>query len=677
MDRDRAESSRPEKGKQRRRKPVSCDPCRVRRTRCDRSKPCAACTARGEERFCTWDSNAVAPLYERREANETERLRSEGQEPSRQSLLDVDAASPVSAEATGASAPLDSGPSFPRAPSLSLQELVGRVPPLTRAQYVYHRDLVFAAKDADKSPPAISLALVLALCAHGLFSNVPSTTAYSSYSKDGLAARLPSLAMNALALSNHIERPTLDSIRALVLLIAYYVVGAPGDEGFQGVALLSIAASSCLQLELHRDPDDRPNSLTLAEKEDRRRLFHTTFVVESLAAAMLGQNFTHLRARTSTTRLPLDHDEQLDEKPKPTGEQTHMSALLVWMRFAQLTQRITEEVFGPHPVAYSRILEIDAQLLQFQAEADKPVSEPKQGGVATRSAMDVGNPTMRVLHERLRLHRAYLSLSYVDEKYRFSRQACLDSARQILELHDSPLLQGSWPFITYGSIVSAVVLCINILVSPSADDAGKDKAFVFSAVERLERFGAVSTICRRGSTLLRFLLAKIEAVGRSYRPSEHGAPYSKRRRGLSIPHASIDIPPEPELTHKPAHDTSLSSFPSSTSAVFSSSFPPSVSSRTGSPDAYTGTYPRPIRPPPHTHDDHAVGGLSHPTADLSSLVASTTPSAPPYYAHFPLSSFNPPLPDATVSAADAIASFDFAALFGADEMALFGSIMGR
>ncbi|GAA6009430.1 hypothetical protein JCM10207_003777 [Rhodosporidiobolus poonsookiae] len=44
---------------------ASCNPCRRRRTRCDRGRPCSNCVARQEGHLCVWDEGALVPLSQR------------------------------------------------------------------------------------------------------------------------------------------------------------------------------------------------------------------------------------------------------------------------------------------------------------------------------------------------------------------------------------------------------------------------------------------------------------------------------------------------------------------------------------------------------------------------------------------------------------------------------------
>lgn len=56
------------------------------------------------------------------------------------------------------------------------------------------------------------------------------------------------LSASSLAAGRFLERPTLESIRALLLLALHYVVLGLGDSGGAGIAYLTLAMQSCIQV---------------------------------------------------------------------------------------------------------------------------------------------------------------------------------------------------------------------------------------------------------------------------------------------------------------------------------------------------------------------------------------------------------------------------------------------
>ncbi|GAA5887967.1 hypothetical protein JCM6882_000819 [Rhodosporidiobolus microsporus] len=585
----------------------------------------------------------------------------------------------------------------PKEADLNLQELTGRVPPkkvvdeavrhyfaalswyihpITLEQYKVHEDAVFSARNADEPALPLSLAIVFLLCALGLLGGDLTSPTYTDYNTEHKAVSFFPLAKRALELSGFPERLNKDSIRVLILLGVHHGILAPGDNGSAGLAFLTQAANG--------DPDTRSSTMSFAEKEDHRRLFHLVALTDAEVAAVIGRRFTILHSRQFDTKLPLNiHDEQLcgQGQPTPTDEETRMTSLLSRMRFSQLSARITEEVFGIRPVPYSRVLELDSEVRQ--TEKVVPNESRGDGALGHVEQWRATMSRLLMLEELLRLHRVYLARSYSDNKYAFSRDTCLKSAREVLETHNLPLLRSSWAWVTSKSASAAIVLCLELMFNPECPDGDEYKRLVKTVVQRLETFHSVSTISRRGVALLRFLLFKIEAASRSFRPFDDAAPVSKRARPESH---SLPLPlpaalpssrpaevaaaePERELQHKrPVF--AYSSSPSVSSSASSSA----PSSAHGIPTSLPTS--RPIYPYPSSayRGPHSAGS----SFDLP-LASSLAPPFPAHLSYDPVPSSLTPsfLPSSSSSAVPPPAlaeegagtedfrEFDFAALFSA------------
>jgi hypothetical protein len=187
-----------------------------------------------------------------------------------QSAVDKDArANFLGSPTVPTNAPLSLIP-LSRTPTSTL-ELMQRVPPrvlvtsavdayyrsvawyvhvITRSAYQRHEDAVFEAKDANKAAPPFSLAVCFALWALGLFASDTTEPAYAKYSKTDLAVALVELARNALAIGRFLQEPSLDAVRALLLISTHYAVLAPGEDGGSGIGLLALAVQGCLQVRL-------------------------------------------------------------------------------------------------------------------------------------------------------------------------------------------------------------------------------------------------------------------------------------------------------------------------------------------------------------------------------------------------------------------------------------------
>ncbi|GAA5871557.1 hypothetical protein JCM8547_001371 [Rhodosporidiobolus lusitaniae] len=534
---------------------------------------------------------------------------------------------------------------------------------------VYDRieDEVFLAKERNEAAPAFSLAVVFAVYALGLFSSGIDQPAYASYSKSELAVALVELSRTALAIGRFLEQPTLDAIRALILLATHYAVLAPGDDGGAGIGLLALAVQGCLQLDLHRDPDKRGgHNLTFAEKEDRRRLFHLVFMKDAEVASVMGRRFTLLHIRDTDTKLPLDLDDRQLDEPNPRvdeGRETIMSTLLVRMKVAMFTEQVTEEVFGIHPVPYSRILALDRQL----NDLEKEMPEMFKWGASDDLVQAVKSLILILdfLQERMRLHRPYLARAFADDTYAPSRFLCVQTARQILELLNHPCIKASYACMLYKAIQAGVVLCLETMYLPHSETAAEDKKLILSAVVRLEGYKSISTICRRGSKLLRFLLDKIDSISHSFRLNEEDAPLLKRTR--TSPGALRPLKSKPTVDPSVWEDQSSSPESPKRKLPRVQSVPSNVSS--AALDHNTGRTSLPL---PYSRP--RAGSTASSTSQLSSMSYSAAPSTASSSSVFNTagsslshtSTSNSNTASRVKTAADEIAALDFPALLGLD-----------
>ncbi|GAA6039438.1 hypothetical protein JCM8097_009546 [Rhodosporidiobolus ruineniae] len=406
--------------------------------------------------------------------------------------------------------------------------------PITRLQYQDHEDVVLAAKEANEAAPPFSLAICFAIWASGLLAAEQDAPLAGKYSKDSPGVALMELAREALAVGRFLEAPTLDSIRALVFIFSHYVVYSPGEDLRTGLELLGLAVQGCLQLQLHRDPDKLSGTFSVAEAEDRRRLFWMVFLKDVEIASVIGRRFALLHLRNVDCRLPLtDPIQGLDqpESEDPTSplpvDKRDMSFLTYILKLAKLTAQITE-VFGILPVSYDTIMAFDGQLRDLESGIGQVLLENSGSDGAGQSRVLFSQ--MLFKQELLRLHRPYLAHAFVDPQYIYSRSTCRAMARDIVELHTSTLAQTERAGNSQIALQATVVLCVELLYGESGDEQQVDRRLVEKALERFEQFRKISTICRRGAKIIRFLLDKTSTV--SQRLDDQ--PVSKRIR-LSAP----------------------------------------------------------------------------------------------------------------------------------------------
>ncbi|GAA6009376.1 hypothetical protein JCM10207_003753 [Rhodosporidiobolus poonsookiae] len=285
---------------------------------------------------------------------------------------------------------------------------------LSEKQYAREEQAVFAALEAaSRTDPPESLSISLALCfavwSFGLAMFEYNVQVTSHAGTNSLNAHFSRYSRAGLALANAVESPTLETLRTMLLLACHETLVSPGEEGRVGVAIFALAAQACLQLDLHRDPDTLQGDFSPEEAEDRRGLFHATLLQDSLLGAY---------------------------------------------------KYITRAQFGSSPASYSRILDLDQQLVDLvkrMPDCLKPQSLPTRPGpqqLVCSLAHRFHN------HERFRLHRSFLSRAYVDSTYAFSRWTCISSARQLLGISETPAVGSAWGCATYVRISAATALTI-------------------------------------------------------------------------------------------------------------------------------------------------------------------------------------------------------------------------
>lgn len=114
--------------------------------------------------------------------------------------------------------------------------------------------------------------------------------------------------MSAGSVAQFLDNPSLEAIRALLVINTHYVFLDSGEHTGSGMGLLSLAVQIALSLGLHRDPDKTPGKFDAVQTEERRRLFWTLCSFECLASSALGRSFSIFNLEqvdTKVGRLPL------------------------------------------------------------------------------------------------------------------------------------------------------------------------------------------------------------------------------------------------------------------------------------------------------------------------------------------------------------------------------------
>ncbi|GAA6060966.1 hypothetical protein JCM10212_006548 [Sporobolomyces blumeae] len=338
-------------------------------------------------------------------------------------------------------------------------------------------------------------------------------------------------AMNALTCGRFLENPSFESVRACIVLSTFFVFTATGERCGAGMGLLSLVVQIAASLGLHRDPDRSPGKFTFFEAEERRRLFWNLFMLCILSSASLSRTWAVFDLNNVDTRLPLDcHDHEiLDEGLAKAGiekrqtkfEETAMTSLIVKMKLAVLARKMNDRAFGIHPVPYEEILAIDAELREFEeAIPSRYRIRLDPSGALIRPAAHVTVTEMRacmimisLAGEYLRLHRPWLLLSAQNKAFQYSRDQAIKYSKLLLAIYRSPSCSKSkWGGLTYKATNAAIVLAVDMLAFPEQAEVDSLRTIVRAVQKQMESQAAGSTLCRKGSRLLSFLLEKEAAL---------------------------------------------------------------------------------------------------------------------------------------------------------------------
>ncbi|GAA5875578.1 hypothetical protein JCM8547_007586 [Rhodosporidiobolus lusitaniae] len=350
---------------------------------------------------------------------------------------------------------------------------------------------------------------------------------FSEEEKDKMVDKWLEGAMVALTCGRFLDNPSVEAVRASVVLGTFFVFVSTGERSGAGMGLLSLVVQIALSLGLHRDPDRTPGRYTFFEAEERRRLFWNLFMLCILSSASLSRTWAVFDLNGVDTRLPLDcHDHEiLDEatamagieKRKARFEETPMTSLLCKMKLAVLARKMNDRAFGIHPVPYEEILALDAELKEleegiparYKFRLDPSGALIRPSAHVTVTEMRACMVQISLAGEFLRLHRPWLLLAANDPRYQYSRNQAVHWAKLLLAVYRSPSCsKARWGGISYKATNAAIVLAIDALAFPDGSEVSLHRSIVNAVFKQLDSQAPFSSLCRKGSRVLRFLLDK-------------------------------------------------------------------------------------------------------------------------------------------------------------------------
>lgn len=259
-----------------------------------------------------------------------------------------------------------------------------------------------------------------------------------------LVAAYRRLCAQCLMLSNY-TRPGPYTLEAFILYLEGEFIQNP-DAVTKGWLLNGLVIRLALRMGLHRDAKGHHN-ISIFHGEMRRRIWHLIVQIDLLLSFQVGLP-SMIQGIQSDTALPcnlLDDDfsEQTRELPqaRPSSVYTHMLYVISKGQLCYTFGRIVELANSISERSYSEVLELDRQLQQaYSAIPSCLIVKPLEESIIDPPEVIMQRYNIILLFHKSRcvLHRKFITKEDIDGSYMYSRNACMDSALEILH-HQSAI----------------------------------------------------------------------------------------------------------------------------------------------------------------------------------------------------------------------------------------------
>ncbi|KAL4773249.1 hypothetical protein BDW60DRAFT_216031 [Aspergillus nidulans var. acristatus] len=492
--------------RRRRRIPLSCESCRVRKLRCNREKPCQNCTARGEETACIFQASPHAtPSSSRTEQNGhsmreridrleemVKRLISSNQsDPSTATpssggtpaLRGVDYRIQISELKVAWGEPLDEsvvshtltnsvdGTSllFGHVQRVDIPEILSSLPPrnemsrliqwfFDRKNFpisvppIIHEPTFTREYNAHLNNPSQSNVIWIGL----LFSILGITTLAMQLGEQGYQREaeerfhLYRLRTSQCLLLGDIAKCLPYTVETLRFNATAELNRK--DDNSRGLWIMTgVIVRAAVNMGYHRDPEHTP-AFSTVEGEYRRRVWLSVKSMDEVASFLSG--FPRMTpAINSDAKEPLNvYDWELGENieslppPRPLSEPTSASYLIIKGRVFHGLGEVIDFINGPCPDDYAKVIEIDQLLTKVWSDVPMHMrvdaNDPKYSSPRTPADYSKLQLACMYHHGICTLHRRFVRKRATCQPGDISRSRCLTSSLALLQYQR--LLQPSW-----------------------------------------------------------------------------------------------------------------------------------------------------------------------------------------------------------------------------------------
>ncbi|KAH7123586.1 hypothetical protein B0J11DRAFT_436016 [Dendryphion nanum] len=391
-----------------------------------------------------------------------------------------------------------------------------------------------------QSPPPGQAALLLAIFATGAFFFEPhSTSAIAKTQADALrlSKYISKLALNVMDYSRRETSGTLEDVQASILMsqVVYHIDGYSARSRFLSTVAISISRDLRLhRLDTNNCPKIATNTRALIDQEVKRRVFwwiaSNDWLESTISGPQEGVYFIH--PSHITVNLPQDcADDEIamvgDHEPRDESQPSIMTYFLEKIRLSHLCREMVDTV----PLETSKLLQLPyEQILALDRKIQDFISTTPyyfridEEGLQRSKALEIVYPTIPCLRfilvtavysRRCKLHQRFLLRQSLDPRYAFSRKACLESARAVIQLygelmvsHSESTMIASMGMAVHFTHLALAVLVMDLCFNAEADDGKQVKADLSAALKLLRNTGSTLPLAQRSLSSLTGILKK-------------------------------------------------------------------------------------------------------------------------------------------------------------------------
>lgn len=355
------------------------------------------------------------------------------------------------------------------------------------------------------------LSMLFGMLSYGTFIFVRSQDAIPDKLGDPFAAMkiFQQRSADCLIKSQYASRPTSYTMEALLLNIHGEFVRHRGAQ--LGVWVLAgVVIRLALRMGYHRDPKNFAQ-IPIFDGEMRRRTWAIILQLDTMSSYQLGMPSMIPESQCDTAPPSNLHDEDFGPESlilpqsRPESELTPVLYSIAKWRGLEIFRKIVDRASVNE--AYEGTMRIDSQLrATHESISPRFRLSDDDGFIAVSPSLLISRYRLELLFQKSRclLHRHHMTKAFTDQKYAYSRAACVESAMAILryqgeisnEAKPGGILQRDQWFISslerHDFLLASMVICLElshrIRNTATSDDQASGLTFThIDLVDSLEK----------------------------------------------------------------------------------------------------------------------------------------------------------------------------------------------